>query len=454
MILNVDNYDQLETNALKELPNRVVQAFAPIYFQRTGYPIRVSSERELVKFADALHELNYDRYYSRSFLLSMDEAELIASISDKIFKLTQQQYGCGLRPHLGPLAALDIFRAVSQIDTLAEGGRPVSVFEVGAGNGLLGAFLIESGHRYLSTDVAQAFYLWQSHLFEYLSKDDFVELAGDHSKKLPNVDKKVVHLPWFIYGMIHEHADYLCNVDVVVCEAALGEIPGIALAYILRVSRMMLDKSEVGLFVFSHIGELGVSGYDHVFDVFKRTGFIRCDAPNGIFCFATPYSKITGFEYKEGAFHFDRTGRPKRIASHELIDNNKGPIAADYRFFEFVGMKNPFPRLEQRFIERLDRYVAEWQKAKKRIVIYGAGDHTSLLLRDTLLGQAFIVGMADKDPTLHGTRLWGYNIVAPGEIGNLQPDVIFVSSGAFYKEIVQSLSCFEADGITLVTIYD
>ena len=69
-----------------------------------------------------------------------------------------------------------MFRLVKAMSNFA--GEDLPVYEIGPGSGYLGALLVRSGHRYVATDIAEGFYLWQSRMLEAMADGDFCELAA------------------------------------------------------------------------------------------------------------------------------------------------------------------------------------------------------------------------------------------------------------------------------------
>ena len=56
MFLTVEKYNSEEKEGRKHLPNRFMEAFKPITFERLGYPARIESEDEVYKFFDSMHD--------------------------------------------------------------------------------------------------------------------------------------------------------------------------------------------------------------------------------------------------------------------------------------------------------------------------------------------------------------------------------------------------------------
>jgi hypothetical protein len=96
--------------------------------------------------------------------------------------------------------------------------------------------------------------------------------------------------------------------------------------------------------------------------------------------------------------------------------------------------------------------VAEWNRLGTRIVVYGAAVHTAQLFEWTPLAHASILAIADRDPTLQGTRQWGYPVITPEAIRDTGADVVLVSSQRYQEEICDALAKLEGD-FDLVTLY-
>ena len=102
---------------------------------------------------------------------------------------------------------------------------------------------------------------------------------------------------------------------------------------------------------------------------------------------------------------------------------------------------------------RVAALVEGWRREHKRVLVYGAGEHTVALFKLTNLRDAHIIGVADRSVALRGERQWGFEVVAPDEIATLRPDVVLVSSAANQDEIAADLAYLNAMGIEVVTLY-
>ena len=84
-----------------------------------------------------------------------------------------------MRPIPTLLSRMSLFRAIMALQ--ANFDRPLSIFEIGPGNGYLGALLLRAGLRYIGFDNAQSLYLWQNRLFVECAGDEFLEWMAHRS---------------------------------------------------------------------------------------------------------------------------------------------------------------------------------------------------------------------------------------------------------------------------------
>lgn len=102
---------------------------------------------------------------------------------------------------------------------------------------------------------------------------------------------------------------------------------------------------------------------------------------------------------------------------------------------------------------KIDFLLTDWLYTKKRIVIYGAGYHTTNLFAIADIGRAEIIGIADREPVTHGELRFGFSVISPEEIALLKPDVILISSNTYQDEIYESLEKYQIDGVELIRLY-
>lgn len=245
-ILSIEAYDQAEALALRTACYPAIRAFTPRLFQEHGFPTRVRHEDELRRYADIMSEVEPRGKALASKLFTDRERAAILYLSDQIEDLTGRLFHRPVQPLMGLFGPMPIMRMVEHLSAVA--GRRLTVMDVGSGAGYLAAYMVNAGHRVISTDVTQALYLWQNRLFgDY----DLSEWAG----RWPDSAKHhtVTHVPWWHFAKAHEF--HWIDADIVVCEAALGEMDHWAFLYIIALAKKLLEKSPVGCLLYTNIGE-------------------------------------------------------------------------------------------------------------------------------------------------------------------------------------------------------
>ena len=81
----------------------------------------------------------------------------------------------------------------------------------------------------------------------------------------------MVHLSWWHYANLYR-IGAIPDVDVVLCDHALGEMYPHAMRYNAQMAQMMLSKSPVGLVLYESIGEPRFQTEEYVRLHFERVG--------------------------------------------------------------------------------------------------------------------------------------------------------------------------------------
>lgn len=102
---------------------------------------------------------------------------------------------------------------------------------------------------------------------------------------------------------------------------------------------------------------------------------------------------------------------------------------------------------------RIRELVDRFRREGKRVVLYGAGEHTTTLFRLTDIARAELVAIADSAPPLQGERIFGLPVVAPEAIAELRADVVLISSVSAQAEIRAALEALDLGGTEVVSIY-
>jgi hypothetical protein len=144
----------------------------------------------------------------------------------------------------------------------------ISVYEIGPGNGYLGALLALSGDRYAATDNSQAFYLWQNRLLAAIAPDEF----WDWAEKGPPPDApRIQHWPWWDHVKLRHRAPL--HIDIFVSNCNLGEMNPYALKYTTRIARRLLAKSPIGRFLYVSVGNPLHASPAGIEQEIQRSGF-------------------------------------------------------------------------------------------------------------------------------------------------------------------------------------
>ena len=165
--LTVSEYNKSEKNAMVNIPNRIIECSSVQTMVKLGYPVSISNTKELQKYVDCMHEGRFDSTFDTYIKkLSIHEFDLIKEITKTVINNSNKNYSTPKLATASLIRSLIIFRMLKFAGLKKNDG----VLEIGGGNGYLGALLACDGYRYISTDISQAFYLYQNHLMTELLK--------------------------------------------------------------------------------------------------------------------------------------------------------------------------------------------------------------------------------------------------------------------------------------------
>lgn len=274
-LLKVEPYNSAETAAADRFPIRVNQAFFPEMFASVGYPARVERVDQLWRYIDVMHETRTT--YNLDHLLhglTAREFELFKEVTKIVDKHATEQYGRRAHATSALLRAIHVLRLIM----IVTGDERPAVLEVGPGCGYLGMLLVMEGYPYISTDVAQAFYLYQSHMLSHIA-EDFKELAiedGDiHSLKTPKPGT-AVHIPWWKWVSLTPENIRL-SAGIMTCNHCLCEMHPSSMGYLAAASsRILANHPNGGKFVFDSWGYDLLHGEQTIFAKFSEFGFRLC----------------------------------------------------------------------------------------------------------------------------------------------------------------------------------
>ncbi len=281
--VEVDAYNRAEAEGCASLAIPDLIAFKPVSFERGGYPVRVTVEGELLRYADH----NFEPEVKNLFVpgaefrpaayrnrFSHDEKELFDRMRDLVVDLTRRRFGRPVRPISNLLVQMAPFRIIDAI--AARLGQKPAIFEAGPGMGYFGALLALSGYRYMSYDITQALCLWQNRLHAWIAGEEFGELiTNNHPASL---QRRVVQIPWWKF--VHFRQGSPVRADIVYSNSNLGEMHPFALPQVLFIARQILQDSALGLFMFIHHGSQPQQDESTINNLIDQFGFQRVFAKN------------------------------------------------------------------------------------------------------------------------------------------------------------------------------
>lgn len=249
MYLTVEDYDAAERQAQLTTPNRIIECCVPVAFQQESYPVRIPMTKAAARYVDVMQEARSEVTFTHMLGgVTSGEMDSLRRVAAKVAAVTEQLYGRRLVPRSSLLRALNIVRHIRYLHPPG-----ATVLEIGGGSGYVGALLLEGGYKYISTDITQAFYIWQSHLMTAMVGGDLVELATATQDFLSvPVLHRATHVPWWKFVVPDPHV--VVRVDVVTCNHALCEMHPIGLMYALMVTHAMLEGDGTRCFLFEGWG--------------------------------------------------------------------------------------------------------------------------------------------------------------------------------------------------------
>ncbi|HXF54903.1 MAG TPA: hypothetical protein VNK52_12335 [Hyphomicrobiaceae bacterium] len=332
-LLTIEEYDARERDARAKASYPAIRAFSPRAFNDVNFPARVSKEEELRRYADIMYELLARTPLLEHPLYSETEARAISRLSDQIRTLTVERFGRPVRPLMCLFAPMALLRAIETMAAMRQ--RRLRVYEIGPGSGYLGAYLLNAGHSYAAMEVCQALYLWQNRLMAAIAAD-FSEGAR-FEEPPPCFAHQATHVPWWHFARLHEGQPE--PADVVVCDAAMGEMDAFALPYVLRIARAMLATSDGGALLFQNVGEERFHSRTQVCSMLAALGF-RHRTIGGV-----TVASCAGEPLPPGLSDLARLGGPSErvLAAREFLAIEESELLESYRFFDFIGSLPPYP---------------------------------------------------------------------------------------------------------------
>ena len=335
--LTVEAYDQAENAARVSASYPALRSFAPATFAMVGFPTRVTQEKELRRYADIMYEIADREYWLKKLTYSEEEQSLIIGLRSKIEALTGTLFGNPVQALMCLFPPLPVLRMVEATSALL--GRKLRILEVGPGSGYFGAYSLMRGHQYAGIDNTQALYLWRHRLFDWVAGGDFRDHALeplDSPVPMRQVEQAAL-IPWWKFAGIYRQVQSLPQFDIIVCEAAMGEMDPFGARYLIHLSKLLLEKSEAGLFLYQNLGEERQSDRAKIAHLFAAHGF-RSYTCGSVTVQAGSNGSPDGFlkSLKDGPQPVSFSSKSETKTGVEFLDIDPSKLMESYSFFEFL----------------------------------------------------------------------------------------------------------------------
>jgi hypothetical protein len=274
-LLDVCTYDAAENAAVDRFSNRIVQAFCPEHFATVGYPMRVKRADQLWRFVDVMHETQLDHLIDDVLQgMTADEFELYKRVTEIIDHHATDHFGLRAHASAALLRAIHALRLIK----IVTGDRRPTVLEIGPGCGYLAMLLVIEGYPYIGTDVAQAFYLYQSHMLSHVATclrelvtEDVDILAVEQPE--PGT---AIHIPWWKWVTLTPDKIKLAA-GIMTSNHVICEMHPSSAAYMAAVGhRMLSNPPGAGKFVFDNWGAPLLHSPRRVAAKFAEHGLLLC----------------------------------------------------------------------------------------------------------------------------------------------------------------------------------
>ena len=303
-------YRNAEMQAVEKLSYAETRVHSPISFLQANFPTKLepATERQLYKFSDIMSELSSRKSITET-LYSDDELKSLQVLQKTIYTITNQN------TLMGPLRQIPIYRAIHSLDP----DKRCRILEIGPGSGHLGAMLLNDGYSYSAVEITESLFIWCAVLFQEVDKPKFQIHFSDTYH--PDQCRNGLYSWW-------NYATWWKNVpkfDIVIVEAALGEMNPMSMYYLIKLTKIMLERSQQnGALIFSGIGEPRQMAPNQIQNGFAKYG-LNGKVVDGISFYSIGETLDLNCIKPVGS------GNLKRLKNYELSQYNES-----YDFFDFL----------------------------------------------------------------------------------------------------------------------
>ncbi len=261
---------------------------------------------------------------------------MILRLSEEIEALTGALFDQPVQPLMNLFLAMPIVRMIDYLSTKIVGGRKLRVLEIGPGSGFLAGYLLLRGHRYIGIENTQALYLWQHQLLRWLTNDNLKDYALESDAPDRTPEAPAALIPWWHFAEMFR--DPRLEVDVVVCDAAIGEMDPFAARYVIRLAQTFLKGSEIGAFLYKNLGEQRQNSAATVNHLFANVNGYRSFVcgPVTVQCANDIPSDQLFNALAEAIPRIDESRGGLLFTANSFIDDRSPNLPESYEFFDYL----------------------------------------------------------------------------------------------------------------------
>jgi len=332
--LTIGVYNRRERLARRQATYPAIRSFFPAAFAAVGFPTRVTDDTELRRYADIMWEPASREHWLNEVGWSASEEALILRFRAEVRALTVRIFDRSVEPFMCLFPPMPILRLIEAVS--AHLHRRLRILEVGPGSGALGGYCLLRGHDYLGVEITQALYLWQHRLFRWLTRGTLQDLALCDSISSDLLNAHAILIPWWHFAQMFR-GPTPGGVDIVVCEAAMGEMDPFAHRYLVHLAKRLLEPSNAGLFIYQYLGEERFNDEATTARRFAAHGFrpltcgpvrVQVGSPD------SPHDLLRRFEQGPPPVDLDASSALRTAA--EFLTPDPSALMESYAFFDFL----------------------------------------------------------------------------------------------------------------------
>ena len=234
----IDIYNEAESKGIQDLTNSAILAFGPYYWNNSGFPTKIYSLKELWRYHDTMQDDRYlwNKKCIKNCIVGKEDLILLEKVKNKIY-----QFSCDFEfPYRTPgINALTRsfyqYLRIKEISNINQ--KEISILEVGPGCGYLGIFLALSGYKYIAIECVQAYYIYQSSLWNYIFKEKYNN--GISYSKSQNIR----HIVWWEFNKLNYEVP---NFDILTANHVFSEMHPFALNRVLKAFQSCSNEKVIG----------------------------------------------------------------------------------------------------------------------------------------------------------------------------------------------------------------